>query len=383
MKFYYIYTYRIFCLNILFTLAIITAGHALAEDKNISPIQVGWIGSITGPMAKWGMFDAAKIAEDEINNGGGIKGRPLKIIYEDTQGTGQNATSAFQKLTSIDKVSFILGGHSTPETLAFTPIAEQKRILTIAAITSNPKLTHAGDYIFRVTTVSTKQAEIIAPYVFNNKKIKSIAIIHEETDFVAPIAKTFENEFKKHGGKITSINSFTSGEHDFKSMIIKAKSTKPDTIYIGVQTPDTGLIFVKQLRELGIKSVIVANDVIGASFGIASQELKHLFEDTVFAQIRCDQSNISTKNFTDAFQKRTGVNSLPFGCYTAEPYDSTKILAKMLEICGENPECVKNELLNLKNYPGASGNITFDSNGDVDKPYQLRVIKNGKIELVV
>jgi len=352
---------------------------ALSQIDNKEPIKVGWIGAITGPTAKWGAYQAALLGVEDVNAEGGINGRPLKVIFEDTTCNGKNAVTAFKKLTSIENVKFILGGHCSPDSMAFTSMAEHQKIISIAAMTSSPKLSDQGDYIFRLTPISTRLADLVAPYAYNKRGLKKIAIIHEQTDYVVPVAEKLADTFKHLGGTIVSVNAFNPGETDFRSIVLKSAQDS-DGIYIGVQAPDSANLLIKQIRELNIKQIIFGNEQFPAAFLTASTNEDQIrLEGVIFAEPICDYISKESINFNEKYKQRYKVKALPFGCYTGEPYDTVQIISRVLRICGEDTSCAKAELYKIQNYSGASGNISFNSKGDVDKEYLLKQIVNSQI----
>lgn len=342
-------------------------------------IKVGWIGPLTGGAAKWGAYKAAMLGVKDVNKNGGINGKKLELLFEDAHCNSATAISAFKKLTSFSKVSFILGGHCSPESLAIAPLAEKKKILALAAITSSPKLSDAGDYIFRVTPISTQLADLISPYAHKKLKIKKLALVYELTDYVIPVAERLNDLFMKEGGIVTSKISFNPGEVDFSSILIKASSGSPDAFYFGVQSPDTAILLIKKIREFKFNQKIFGNEQFGGAFYSAKGEDKKHLEGVTFAEAKCDYSIKTVKEFAKKYEKAYREKDLPFGCYTGEPYDTVQILSKAIAFCGENVDCVKQQLYKVRNYSGASGIISFNSKGDVDRDYVLRKIFDKKI----
>ncbi len=349
------------------------------NEKKVAPIKIGWTGALTGPTDKWGASQAAILGIQDINSSGGINGRPLQVVFEDTGCNAKAAVAAFKKLTSLDNVKFILGGHCSPDSLAIAPLAEKLKIPTLGAISSSPKLSDQGDYIFRVTPVSTKLAELVAPYAYNKLAVKKIAMLYEQTDYVVPVAEKFETIFKELGGSISSVNSFNPGETDFRSSLIKA-SHDSDGIYLGVQAPDTALLLMKQIRDLGLKQIIIGNEQFGGAFlSSTKKEDKNLLDGVIFAEPVCDLNDPAVKSFTEKFKRANNVEALPFGCYTGEAYDTVQLLAGAVKYCGENANCVKDGLYKIQNYAGASGNITFNDKGDVQKDYLVKRIERFQV----
>ncbi len=101
---------------VLFTVLLQLVNKIPAVGKKPDTFRIGWISSLTGPVAKYGTHEAAELALADINASGGVLGRPLELIMEDGRCEGTPSASAAQKLIQIDRVKYILGGHCTTET---------------------------------------------------------------------------------------------------------------------------------------------------------------------------------------------------------------------------------------------------------------------------
>ena len=117
-------TYGVVSLLVVLVVLIVSFVVRSKDHATAEPIRVGWISDYTGSFAKMGAAEAGRIAVDEINTQGGINGRPLKLIEEDGGCNPKIALNAAQKLITVDRVSIILGGHCSPETLTIAPLAE-------------------------------------------------------------------------------------------------------------------------------------------------------------------------------------------------------------------------------------------------------------------
>jgi branched-chain amino acid transport system substrate-binding protein len=125
-------------------------------------IKIGWISDLSSATSKYGAYEAGMLAVNEINSNGGINGKKIELIVEDGKCDTKEAITAINKLINIDGVKFVLGGHCTAESMAIAPIVEQNKIIMLAAITSTPLLSDAGDYIFRTSSISTVQSDLMA-----------------------------------------------------------------------------------------------------------------------------------------------------------------------------------------------------------------------------
>jgi len=348
------------------------------ETRQKDPIKVGWIGAMSGAAAKYRAQEAALLAQDDVNAAGGILGRPLELIFEDGKGDSRSAVNAAMKLINESKVNFVVGGHCSPESIPIAPIASRAGVLMLAAITSSPKLTDAGDTIFRVTAVSTVGVDLQTDYAQKHRH-KRFAIIYEETDYAIPLAERFRDNLKRDGGEVTLYDSFLRDEHDFRSLVTRLKAQNVDAIYLGVQSPDSAVIFLQQLKELGVKAVVYGNELTGNAVSTAGAKID-LFDGMVFPEPILDLSRGMPREFVERFKARFGGE--PFGFWSAEAYDAVRLLASIMSRCGTEIEQVKRCLYDTKDYEGASGTIGFDKNGDGVRHYQLKVVSGGVIQAV-
>lgn len=348
-------------------------------QARISSIKVGWIGSITGPAAKYGAFNAALLARDEINASDGVAGRRLEIIFEDGKCDGKSAATAAKKLIDIDRVQYILGGHCTPESMAIAPIATQQKVVALAAITSSPKLSHFSDYFFRITPISTAEGELLAKYAVNARALKHFAVLFEETDYAAPQAESFIDTVKTLGGDISLSSSFNPGETDFRTILSRAKVAGIDALYVGTQSPDAAKLIYKQKEEINFLISVLANDVAGnTALSIKADSLKGL----VFADLEFDIDRPEARHFVSAYISRYGKESLVHAPQAAEAYDIVKIFASQIEKCGESSEDLRQCLSNLDSFPGAAGTISINSNHDGVRGWSLKRVDGERAEVL-
>ena len=368
-----------FVLPLLFLLIHVSA-FAESTPKVGESIKIGWIGPLTGPGVKYGSGQAALMAADEINAEGGIRGRTLELVQEDGKSQGAAAVSAFRKLTSVDGVKFIVGGHCTPESAAVAPLASANDVVILAAVTTSPKLSGIDRNFFRVSHVSTSTGEKLAEFVLNEKR-STAAILAEETDYVLPVAEKFKASFLAGGGSIVAEYQFSTGDTDFRTFMTRLRAHSPQALYVGVQSVDSGSVVMKQLREAGIKTLLVGNEQFALTPG-SFPELTKDFEGVVTVEPQFDTESPQTKTFISRFKSRFAVDSLPGGIWAAEAYDAVRLMAKVIAECGEETAAVQECLSKVKNYAGVSGPIGFNNKNDGTRAVYLKHVVNGRIELM-
>ena len=343
-------------------------------------ITIGFVGPLTGDAAVYGAEEknAITLALKEINEAGGINGKTLAVVYEDGKCAGKDATTAAQKLISVDKVKVILGGTCSGETLAIAPIAEQNKVIVMSAFSSSPDITAAGDYIFRNSPSDLDVAKGYANYIVNKKGYKNVAILSENTEYGVGVRKVFVDEMNNLGGTVTTDEMFKQGERDFRGMIAKIKAANPQAVFVNPQAGATGGTAIKQIREAGITAPIFSTYTFGGEDGIKAAGTAA--NDVVFFDV-VGLSGEKGKALLDKYVPIYGNiagNTFDVGAR----YDTVFIIAGALKQCGEDSECMKDYLYAMGNYDGVLGSYKFDANGDVVgiEPMTVKIIKDGKIE---
>lgn len=359
---------------IVIIVIVVVGGYFLIKSQGANQagsIKIGWIGPLTGDTAVLGQNEKAAVglAVDEVNNAGGVNGKPIEVIYEDGQCNGASASTAANKLINIDKVPAILGGTCSGETMSFTAMAEQSKTVVLSPCSSNPAITNAGDYIFRAFPSDTYQGNFAADYIFNTLGKNKVAVLTTQIDYATGIKNVFIDAFKKIGGTIVADESAVQGSTDFRAQLTKIKSAKPDLIYFVSMTDETTAA-IKQARELGINAPF---------FGADSWSAAKMWSALGSAGEGSMYSIVSTP-LTDAFKAsmKSRTNSDVTDC-SPQAYDGLKILAQVMGKVGANSENIKNELYKTAYTGGVSADkIQFDSNGDlIGANYHVEIVHNG------
>lgn len=336
------------------------------EEQKV--IKIGFMGPLTGELANYGesLRNGVNLALEEINRNG-INKKRLKVVFEDTQCDPAKAVSAINKLITIDKVEAIIGDFCSSCTLAVASIAEANRVVLISPASSAPTISEAGDYIFRTVLSDAYQAKIAAQYVIK-KNYKRISVLYVNNDWGVGLKESFRKEIILNNGDIITIESIQQGATDLKTQLIKLKSKNPDVIYVAILPPEV-IRFAKQQKELGIITPIIGADSFQDKEVL--KEVGNLLEGVVFAS----GEGQATKDYLQKYKEKYGSEPT---MYSDSAYDAAKILAMVMKEGNIKGSEIKDALYQIKDYEGASGTITFDKNGDVEKPIIIKTIKNGQ-----
>ncbi len=332
------------------------------SSKLNEPIKIGYVGPLSGDGASYGETEknATKMALADLALDS--KNPKFEVVYEDGKCNGKDAASAIQKLISIDKVSIVLGGTCSAETLSMAPIAEQNKVILLSAFSSNPDITKSGDYIFRNSAKDTDVAYLDAETI--SKKYKKVAIISENTDYslgVLGIMKTFFGEKKIEVVAEETYTNTGSGVSDFRSILTKIKTANPEVLYVNPGTSaKAGGIIVKQARELGITVPIHGNFSLGTpdALGTGGKYMNGVVISDISGLV--NSGNKVLEKYKAEFGKDPANNFL-----MGAAYDRLFILKDAVLNVGMDVEKIKQYLYDLPNFSGTIGDYNFDENGDV------------------
>lgn len=344
--------------------------------KEPETIKIGVILPLTGNLSEVGenAKNGILLGLEEANEQYKTSDRKVKILLEDGKANPKDTVNAFNKLIYIDKVKFVIGEISSGATLAIAPIAEQNKILLISPGASTPKLSDAGEYIFRTWHSTSYEGKYFAKYLYEEHLVKTIGILFINNEYGVGIVTRFSETFELGGGKVLFKESFDQNQTNFRPVLSKVKelAKRVEGIYLVSYYKEAGLL-IKQLREMKINSNLFCSDAIQDPklieiAGKAAEGLIYPHAKTP------DSTNPVVKNFQIKYKEKFGKE---YGPTSDTAYDAFKLLVTAINKVGYNTLLVKDYLLNIMDFDGVSGQIAFDKNGDVLKEMEIKTVKNG------
>ena len=357
-------------LALLASLVIACGGDGDADEKKDmqegeqAPFRIGVMESLTGPGETYGSVavQAKQMAVDEINAAGGINGRMLELIVEDSKCSAQDAITAYNKLTDVDGVKIILGTSCSGAMLGAAPLAEADGVILFSGLATSPDIANAGDYIFR-TSMNDSQLGIDAGNVMWADGVRTLATISETTDYAEGVRRSTVAQFEKRGGTVAAVERYSSDTTDFRTQLTKLLSENPDALLIAAQSEFNGGTIIKQVRELGYEGQIYADIVpVGATAleiaGDAAAGTKAILADI-------SPSNAKGQEVLANFRARYDYVTLAW--YIGSVYDDIYITAECLKQTNDDQDADGfRDCLYGITWSGAIGeNYTFDENGEV------------------
>ncbi len=241
------------------------AGTTAAAPVALSgdPIPIGISVAQTSNTALLGQdeVNGAKIAEAYFNSKGGVNGRPIKLLYEDTAGDEQGAINAFQAQIGKNKVVGIVGPTLSQQAFAADPIADKAKVPVVGPSNTAKGIPAIGEYVTRTSApVAVVAPNAIKAALAQNPNIKKVAVFYAQNDaFSVSETDTFQSTAKSLNLEVVTVQKFQTTDTDFQSQATNALGLKPDLAIISGLAADGGNL-VKQLRELGFKGLIIGGN---------------------------------------------------------------------------------------------------------------------------
>ncbi len=372
--------------SVLVVLAALMFG---CSGQKVESVKIGFVGPLTGDAANYGklMTQAVRIAVEEKNQAGGIGGKKVVLIAEDSEGKQDKANAAIEKLASVDKIWGLVGAVFSSSSLAIAPKAEASEIVMISPSSTHKDVTKKGKFIFRTVVTDALQAKVFGHYVYEIAGIKTVAILYIKNDYSQGLAEDFKTTYEAAGGKVVAVETGMQGDKDFKTQLTKIKGMNPEALYIPDYLAEIAQI-LEQAKELGLNVKILASD------GFSNPEIFELAgedaNDVLFSNAAEDKDNEGIKKaFVKKYTEKWGQEP---DAFSLNSYDAANIILNAIEtVYGKSSDAVKASfkldrdaiqkvVAATKNYNGVSGKITFMENGDliknmgiyrsVDKTYQ-------------
>lgn len=331
------------------------------------PIKIGASLPLTGEAGSLGqqVKNGIDLAAKQINDAGGINGRPIEVVFEDDK-CSKDGASTFTKLTTIDHVTAILGPVCSAAAGPGVPIAQQAKVPTIIW-GSAPGLTLAGDYIFRTYPSDAMQGSYAADWVYTTLGKKKVAILNTNNEWGKGLMGAFKQKFTELGGTIVATESVDQAASDMRTQLIKIKSANPELIYIPLY-PSNAAAMVKQAKALGIKAPILGGDALEAKEFLSVPEA----EGALISEARFGEPS---PQFVADIKAVTGADA---GFYTTLGYDALYILSEVMQKVGTDKKAIRDALVSVDYKTGVSlPEIAF--NKDREQKYGdfwIKVVKN-------
>ena len=284
------------------------------------------------------------LAADEINFRGGINGRKIRLIIEDSQTSPEEGQKAFNKIEAAHQPILYVSTLSAVS-VALTPLAEENKVVLVGLVAATQKLTEGKKWVFRYYTTAQNEVPPIIS-VLEDLKVKTLGILYLKDEYGISVFEILKERFERVGGTVSS-EAFGTNEFDFREQIATLKDM--EAIYAVGYVSHLKEVY-RQLKENDFEGPILGPSGVLNLVGKAT-EINGIY---VAAPIIYDPNFVFATDVKEKFETRYGKT---FTHQAATGYDFVKLLASLLEDESISREHVKHLLDEGFIYPGVFGDL--------------------------
>jgi branched-chain amino acid transport system substrate-binding protein len=352
-------------------------GCSPAGNEDTDTIKIGVASPFTGDYAQFGDYtkDGVELAVEEINNAGGVLGKPIEIVYGDDKGDSKEAVSVAQKFASDKNIVGIVGHFFSGATLAAGPIYQQNEIPTIAVASTNPDVADIGDYVYRINVGDNYQGSQLAQLLKDTGYNKA-TVIYDNSDYGKGVSDVFTNSFTELGGEVLLNESYIGGQDkDFSLILTKVKNSDTEVIVLISYYTEASLI-IQQARNLGIDAPFYASD------SLYTDDFLKLAGDAangvhVVCYFHESDPSEAAQEFVKKFEAKYNKKVDSWSPYA---YDAMYVMADAINRAGTTDgPAVRDAIAATEGLQGATGVTNFKGAREpVGKDLIILVVENGE-----
>lgn len=328
-------------------------------------VKIGSAAPTTGSIAHIGkdIENGALLAVEEINAKGlTIDGKKieLQLDRQDDAADPKTATQVAQRLVD-DKVVAVVGHGNSGASIPASRIYYDAGIVQISPGTTNPVYTQQGfRTAYRVVGTDAQLGPALAQYAHETQKLKNVAIVDDATAYGQGLADVFRQRAKSLGMEVLSTDETNDKAIDFRAILTKIKSERPEGIFYGGMDSTAGP-FVKQAKQLGIDVPVFTGD--GACTDKLSELAGSAVDQVVCAEAGRDiKAMPGGKDFGIRYEKRF---HQPAEVYAPFAYDAVYIIVDAMRRANSVDASKILSAMPTTDYNGVTGKINFDNHGDL------------------
>lgn len=313
-------------------------------------------------------FRVAQLAAKDINDSGGVLGRPLKILEFDTESTPIGARQA--GLAALDAgVVAVVGPSWSSQGIPLAKVLQNAGIPMIGPTTTAPELTAIGNYIFRACYTDASQAEALASFARHDLQAKRVAVMTIAGDVYSEgLSSTFIKRFTEMGGTLAVQSRYLEDSMDYTKQVADIAASMPDLVLASGFTRDSGLL-LKQARKAGFAMPFIGGD------GWSPSERIHrinLSEGRNYYSSHWSKDVRSPVNmhFIQLLRTELG-DTVPeyIDAGTPTVFDAVGLVAEAIRRAkSTEPQKIRDALASISDYAGVTGTISFKGSRDPAKP---------------
>ena len=341
------------------------------------PVKIGVAGAHSGDLASYGLptLKAAQLIVKDINERGGLNGRPVELLIEDDVCKPEIATNTATKLVSAGAHA-VIGHICSGPTRAALPIYRAAGIPVVSPSATTPSLTQGGEYpnFFRTIAADDAQARTQVDFALTTLKAKKIAVLHDKGDYGKGLAE-YARDFITASGQaeVVLFEGVTPGAVDYSAAVQKVKRSGADTVLFGGYHPEASKI-VGQMRQKRMTTQFVSDDGVKVDTFI---QVAGKDAEGVYATGPADVSlNPLTIEYREKFRQAEGTDP---GAFFDNAVAATLALTNAIAKAGSTEPKAIAQALRTEQVATPFGPISFDAKGEpVGIGFSIYQVRDGR-----
>lgn len=347
-----------------------------SDSKVITDYKVGAILPLTGSAAEDAEFQkhGIDLAVERINSAGGINGKRLSVVFEDSKNQAKEGITALNTLLSRDQVPVVLSTMSGVSMPLAAYAGNKVPVVLFVTVASTPNITRHGTNIFRAFVTSDVESRAIAEFMYG-KGYTKMSVLYVNDDYGLGGKDEFRKRFSELGGTIALEEPYEKGSTDQRNLVAKvAVSGAQATFVIGYDK--SFALLVQQLGQTSRKMQLVTTSTLSVPSwkAIAGPSAEGAYlANSLF---KSNPDDPTTKEFDTAYQKAFGK---PSNYLSASSYTTMMMVARAIETEGYSKEAIEKGLTHIIKMPTLLGEISISAKREAAFPVTMARLENGKV----
>lgn len=367
--------------NIVLSLVILFAIVLSACAKTSETIKVANLSPLTGPVPTFGEStkNGFMFAVDEWNAKGGVLGKQIEPIVEDSQCTPDPAVNAANKVIDQDGVKYIVGEVCSSASIPISEIANEKGVVQISPTSTNTMVTLNADgstkkFTFRACFIDPFQGLVMAKFAADQGYKTAFVMADQGNDYVRGLAEEFAKHFTSFGGEVVGKENYTGTDTDFSAILTKVADSGAEVLYLPDYYNVVNLVGA-QAKQLGVTAVMMGGD----GWDSADLDLAAAEGGFYSNHYSPEDSRAIVVDWVAKYTKKFGVT--PDALATLA-YDATNLLLAAIEKAGKDDPVAVAAAMEAISFEAVSGLVTFDASHNPIKSAVVLQVVDGAIKFV-
>lgn len=348
----------------------------LAACGGDKPVPVGVVLPLTGEFGIYGepIRRGIEVAFEEIEGQEGYP-YPLELRIEDSQSDAARAAELLGQLYEAGAPAAI-GGVTTAEAMAMIEAADQADRVLLSPSASSPRLTGISTNFFRVFPSDFLEGTKMGHFAAQTLGLDRVVIAAAESEYAKGIQQVFQRELERNRAEVQEVIEYPRNTDDLGGVIDRILTLQPSGVYLA-DYADGLLNLIRGLKQRGYRGRILTTSSIAAPEVV--EEAGEQLQGVMFTQSNYDVSSEEPHihQFVEAY--RAKYDGRTPDLYAAHGYDAMRVYARALADGGApRPGNFWQGMRGITSFPGVTGPIQFDEQGDVQKFPRVYVIHDGE-----